>query len=249
MQYLYEPWSWTDYDNPPYETHRGIRVISIVKKTPRRIYYDATDSRDRHDGVVTLGYIGRQDLEADTRCRDSCPRDIPAGLVCAAHGRGFPHCVHFGEQGWASRDPRHFSPRGCDEICPIDTQGMECAEHGYAWDHCPHRSTPGDCDHGLPAGAARLPGPWYQRGGIVYATCEAAEAYLNAREREQERNRAEAEPELKRLRAAMADAHPDRGGTNGGFITARKAYEQALRSASGVAILRAPTSRRSEAAL
>jgi hypothetical protein len=31
---------------------------------------------------------------------------------------------------------------------------------------------------------------------------------------------------------AMAEAHPDRGGTNEGFIAARKAYEQALRQAS-----------------
>jgi hypothetical protein len=31
---------------------------------------------------------------------------------------------------------------------------------------------------------------------------------------------------------AMADAHPDRGGTDEGFIAARKAYERALRGVS-----------------
>ena len=42
VEYLYEPWSWTDYDNPPYETHRGINAIPVVKKTAKRIYYDNT---------------------------------------------------------------------------------------------------------------------------------------------------------------------------------------------------------------
>ena len=90
VEYLYEPWSWSDYDNPPYETHRGINEIPIVKKTAKRIYHDRTDRWDRHDGVVTLGYIDRQELETDTRCRDSCQRDVPAGPVCATHGRDFP---------------------------------------------------------------------------------------------------------------------------------------------------------------
>ena len=96
----------------------------------------------------------------------------------------------------------------------------------------PAGNTSGDCDRGLPAGAGHL--PWSHRdykGGTLYATGEAAEDYLFRWEREQERKREEAGPELRRLRMAMADAHPDRGGTNEGFI-ARKAYEQALRRAS-----------------
>jgi hypothetical protein len=230
VEYLYEPWSWTDYDNYPYETQKGINEIPIAKKTAKRIYYDRTSRWDREDGVVTLGYIDRQDFETDTRCRDVCRRDIPAGLVCGPHGRDFPHCIHFGERDY--RDPRHFDPRGCGEICPVDTQGMECAEHGYAWDHCPHRNTPGQCDRGFPAGAADLGGPWYRRGGTVFATREAAGDYLHRWEREQEHKRKEAGPELRRLRMAMADAHPDRGGTNEGFIAAREAYKQAMRRAS-----------------
>jgi len=66
----------------------------------------------------------------------------------------------------------------------------------------------------------------------VYATREAAEEHLYRREREQERKRAEHEPELRRLRMAMADAHPDRGGSNEEFIAARGAYKRALRQAS-----------------
>jgi hypothetical protein len=69
-------------------------------------------------------------------------------------------------------------------------------------------------------------------GGDVFATREAAEEYLYRWEREQERKQNEAEPERRRLRLAMADAHPDRGGTNEGFIAAREAYERALRQAS-----------------
>jgi hypothetical protein len=143
IEYLYEPWSWYGDDN---ETHEGISQIPIVKKTPKRIYYDNTSRWDRHDGVVTLGFIDRQEFEADTRCRDTCQRDIPAGLVCGPHGRGFPHCIHFGERDY--RDPRHFDPRGCEETCPIETPGMECAAHGYTWDHCPHRDTPGTAGTG-----------------------------------------------------------------------------------------------------
>jgi hypothetical protein len=69
-------------------------------------------------------------------------------------------------------------------------------------------------------------------GGTVYATREAAEAYLYSPERDRERERQEQEPEVKRLRREMADAHPDRGGTDEGFIAAREAYERALRRAS-----------------
>jgi hypothetical protein len=108
-----------------------------------------------------------------------------------------------------------------------------CAEHGYTWEHCPHRHTPGSCWHGTAAGSARLPyGSEQPGGGTVYATREAAEEDLHRREREQEAKRKEREPELKQLRRQMADAHPDRGGTNDEFMAARKRYEQALRTAS-----------------
>jgi hypothetical protein len=41
----------------------------------------------------------------------------------------------------------------------------------------------------------------------------------------------EADPDIKRLRMEMADAHPDRGGTDEGFIAARERYVKALRRA------------------
>ena len=117
--------------------------------------------------------------------------------------------------------------------CPLDVPGGKCAEHGYTWEHCPHRHNPGDCWHGYPPGVARLPSSSERHGGgTVYAIREAAEEYLYAWEREQERKRKEAGPELRRLRMAMADAHPDRGGTNEEFMAARERYEQAVRRAS-----------------
>ena len=94
--------------------------------------------------------------------------------------------------------------------------------------HCPHGHTPGACYHGSPAGVADLPGRSHYRGGTVYATREAAEEYLYSWERKRE----EAGPELRRLRMAMADAHPDRGGTNEEFMAARQRYERAVREAS-----------------
>jgi hypothetical protein len=36
-----------------------------------------------------------------------------------------------------------------------------------------------------------------------------------------------AKPDLAQLKAEMADAHPDRGGTDAAFIAARRRYEQA----------------------
>ena len=38
--------------------------------------------------------------------------------------------------------------------------------------------------------------------------------------------------DMKQLRRQMADAHPDRGGTNEGFMAARRRYEQAIRRTS-----------------
>ena len=228
VEYLYEPWSWSDYDNYPYETHKGIREIPIVKKTAKRIYYDNRSRWDREDGVVTLGYIDREEFETDTRCRDTCPVDVTVPR-CSEHRLSYPHCVHVHAFSgrWKARYEAHRE--NCPRQCPLDTTEVECTKHGYTWEHCPHGRGVGDCWHGGAAGVARLPySSEHHGGGTVYATREAAEERLYARERK----RAEAEPELKRLRMAMADAHPDRGGTNEGFIAARETYKQAMREAS-----------------
>jgi hypothetical protein len=228
VEYLYEPWSWTDYDNPPYETLKGIGEIPVVKKTAKRIYYDATSRWDKHDGVVTLGYISRYDLETDTRCRDTCPVNIQVAR-CSGHQASYPHCAHL--QAFYRKAQYEAHRAACSAECPLDVTTTECAPHGYTWEHCPHGHR--DCFRGLPAGAARLPDNAASHGGgIVYTTREAAEEHLFSGDRERERQREDAEPEIRRLRREMAAVHPDRGGTNEEFIAARKRYKDALRRVS-----------------
>ena len=68
-------------------------------------------------------------------------------------------------------------------------------------------------------------------GRQFFATREAAEANLDRGERGQAVPAAREAPPIKDLRRAMADAHPDRGGTAEQFIQARRRYETALRLA------------------
>jgi hypothetical protein len=227
VEYLYVPCVHIPYDDYLAETRRWVQEVPVVKKTAKRIYYDVSNSWDRHEGTVTLGFIGREEFEADTRCQVRCLRNIPAGPVCRPHQAGYRHCVHLENMGLAC-----YTPLGCGERCPADIAGWKCAEHGYTWDHCPHGQDP--CRHGYPAGQIVIPGDRHRRpwdGWLFCATREAAEAELDG-DRESQRKRQEDEPELKRLRMEMANAHPDRGGTNEGFIAARKRYKEALRRAS-----------------
>jgi hypothetical protein len=220
--YLYVPCARTRYHGHPAET-RWVQEVPIIKKTATLIYY-ASDSWDRHEAVVSPGCIRREEFETDTRCRDDCPRDIAAGLVCAPHGRGYRHCVHVLAPG------RHCSaPGGCGQDCPADTRGVRCARHGYTWEHCPHGED--RRRHGYPAGVIPVPGDRHRpgpAGRLFFATRQAAEDHLYRGERK----RAEpAAPLIKELRRAMADAHPDRGGTAEQFIQARRRYQTALRAA------------------
>ena len=91
--YLYVPCSGARYHGDPAGTRRWVQEVPIVRKTAKWIYY-TSDSRDRGAAVVSPGRINREEFETATWCHDSCPRDIAAGLVCAAHGRGHRHCVH-----------------------------------------------------------------------------------------------------------------------------------------------------------
>jgi hypothetical protein len=147
--------------------------------------------------------------------------------MCAAHERDCRHCVHFGQGEWHLRPWKCTQPGGCGEDCARDVPAFTCAEHGYTWGHCPHGSSPGDCLRGEPPGEIRVRG-----GDHLFATREAAEEYLYRREREREAARAEAEPELRRLKMAAANAHPDRGGSAAEFRAAWKRYQDALRRAS-----------------
>ena len=207
----------------PAQTRRWVQQVPIVKKTAKLIYY-TSDSWDRREAVVSPGCISREQFETDTRCHHSCPRDIAAGLVCARHGRGYRHCVHVLAPG------RHcHAPGGCGHDCPADTRSVQCARHGYTWEHCPHGED--RCRHGYPAGVIPVPGDRHRpgpAGRLFFATRQAAEDHMYREDRERAGQAAPEAPPIKQLRRAMADAHPDRGGTAEQFIEARRRYQTAL---------------------
>jgi hypothetical protein len=216
VEYLYVPWTRYDYD---YGTRSaGIDEIPIVKKTPKRVYYEAGGSWDKYEQVHTLAWIDREELETDTRCKEECPRTIPVPqLLCAPHGSDFAHCVHFGQR---ERERECWMPPGCADACPVDTHGAKCGRHGYTFAHCPHGHNAGRCPRGSPAGQAGKHRDSSYHGSDFYTTCEAAQAELDGYEKH--------EPaDLRELRMAMADAHPDRGGTAEAFMAARQRYKRA----------------------
>ena len=223
VEYLYVPCTRIRYHGYSAGTRRWVQEVPIVKTTAQWIYY-SSDTWDRSEAVVSPGRISREQFETDTRCHDNCPRDIAAGLVCAAHGRSHRHCVHVLAPG------RHcYAPGGCGEDCPAVTRGLRCAKHGYTWEHCLHGED--RCRHGYPAGVIPIPGGRPRpgpAGRLFFATRQAAEADLYRGERERTGQAAREAPPIKELRRAMADAHPDRGGTAEQFIQARHRYEAAL---------------------
>jgi hypothetical protein len=120
----------------------------------------------------------------------------------------------------------------CHDDCPAGTRGVRCARHGYTWEHCPYGEDP--CRHGYPAGVIPIPGDRHRRGPagrLFFATRQAAEDHLYRRDRERAEQAVPQAPLIKELRRAMADAHPDRGGTAEQFIQARRRYQTALRPA------------------
>jgi hypothetical protein len=71
------------------------------------------------------------------------------------------------------------------------------------------------------------PGP---AGHLFFASREAAEAALYLGEGERAERGGAGAPSIRELRRAMADAHPDRGGSAEQFIEARRRYETALQA-------------------
>ena len=121
------------------------------------------------------------------------------------------------------------SPGGCGDDCQAGSRGWRCAKHGYTWEHCPHGED--RCRHGY---RQRDPGSrraYRQAGRLLFATRQAAEDHLYRGEGERADGGVPHAPSVKELRRAMADAHPDRGGTTEQFIDARRRYQTALRPA------------------
>ena len=110
----------------------------------------------------------------------------------------------------------------CHDNCRRDiAAGRVCAPHGRG-------------RHGYPVGVIPIPGDRPGPAGrLFFAAREAAEADLYCGERERAEQAAQEAPLIKELRRAMADAHPDRGGTAEQFIQARRRYQTALRPARG----------------
>ena len=140
--------------------------------------------------------------------------------------------------GCISREQFETDTR-CHDDCPRDIaaglvcaphgRGARCARHGYTWEHCPHGED--RCRHGYPAGVIPIPGDRHRpgpAGRLFFATRQAAEEALYRGERERAGQAAPQAPLIKELRRAMADAHPDRGGTAEQFIQARRRYQTAL---------------------
>lgn len=88
------------------------------------------------------------------------------------------------------------------------------------------------CRHGYPAGVIPIPGAHPGSAGrLFFATRQAAEYHLYRGEHERAGQAVRDASRIKELRRAMADAHPDRGGTAEQFIEARHRYQTALQSA------------------
>jgi hypothetical protein len=102
------------------------------------------------------------------------------------------------------------------------------------WEYCSHRED--RCGHGYPAGVIPIPRHRHRPalgGRLFFATREAAEDALYRSDRRRGGQAAPQAPLVKELRRAMADAHPDRGGTAEQFIQASRRYQAALRPARG----------------
>jgi hypothetical protein len=134
--------------------------------------------------------------------------------------------IYYASDSWDRREAV-ISP-GCISREQFETD-TRCGDDR---EHCPHRDD--RCRHGYPAGVIPVPGDRPGPAGrLFFATRAAAEADLDRGERERAGQAAPRAPLIRELRRAMADAHPDRGGTAGQFIQARRRYQTALRPARG----------------
>jgi hypothetical protein len=116
----------------------------------------------------------------------------------------------------------------CRAASPRDSAaGPVRARHARGPRHC----VPNRCRHGYPAGVIPIPGARPGSAGrLFFATRQAAEYHLYRGEHERAGQAARDASRIKELRRAMADAHPDRGGTAEQFTEARHRYQTALQA-------------------
>ena len=136
--------------------------------------------------------------------------------------------IYYASDSWDRREAVISPGRISREQFETDTRCGDDREH------CPH----GDdrCRHGYPAGVIPVPGDRHRPdrpAGCSSPPARPPKTDLDRGEREPAGQAAPRAPLIRELRRAMADAHPDRGGTTGEFIQARRRYQTALRPARG----------------
>ena len=148
-----------------------------------------------------------------------CQTGIREGVKAVPIVRKTAKLIFYASDSWDRREAV-VSP-GCISREQFETD-TRCRDHGDD-----------PCRHGYPPGVIPVPGHRHgtgPAGRLFFASREAAESAVDRRKGERaERGRAGASP-IRELRRAMADAHPDRGGSAEQFIEARGRYEAALRA-------------------
>lgn len=203
------------------------------------------------DALKRIGAAGRKAWPPESGAQDAAP----AGYLYVPCARIRCHGHPAGTRRWVQEVPIvkktakwiYYTSDSWDRSEAVVSPGCISREqfetHTRCHDKGPHGEDP--CRHGYPAGVIPVPGDRNRpgpAGRLFFATREAAEDYLHRGERERAEqaapqapplaeHAARKAPPLKELRRAMADAHPDRGGTTEQFIRARRRYQAALRAA------------------
>ena len=222
----------------------GVTLPFIAGRRPGRSH--AGESLARSDARNRIGAAGRKTRPRQPGADDAAPVGylyVPCARV-RHHGNSAEtrrwvqevpivkktaKLIYYTSDSWDRREAV-VSP-GCISREQFETD-TRCARHGYTWEHCPHGED--RCRHGYPAGVIPVPGDRRRpgpAGRLFFATRQAAEDHLYRGDRERAGQAAPQAPPVKELRRAMADAHPDRGGTAERFIQARRRYQTALRAA------------------
>ena len=203
------------------ELRRWVQKVPIVKQTANWIYY-TSDSWDRREAVVSPGCISRDEFETDTRCHDHCPRNMTAAwcvrtaAATATACMSWPRAVAATSPAAAGTTARQAAAAGGAQSTGTRGSTARTGKIGAV-------TIPGRRDPVPGARSGRRAGSSSPPARPPRITCTAGKA--------SEPNKGYRTHLLSGVRRAMADAHPDRGGTTEQFIDARRRYQTALRPA------------------
>jgi len=189
-------------------------------------------ARGRLPGTAALRWIGAAVHQA--RPPESGAHDAaPAGYLYVPCTRIRYHGASAQTQSWVQEVPIvrktakwiYYASDSWDRIEAVVSPGRVSRQEFETGTRC------------RAAGVIPIPGTHPgSPGRLFFATRQGAEGYLHRAERERAGQAVRAAPGVKELRRAMADAHPDRGGTAEQFIEARRRYQKALRSVPAVSV-------------